>query len=70
MKPEVEEIMINREVERKLNNAENYLFELGKLADEMKGKYEFSAEVANVDKMRKLANDAKTEITNAKSKND
>jgi len=59
----------NQEVEKKLNKAENYLYEIGKIADQVKGKYEFSAEIGNLEKMKKMANDAKMEVADAKAKN-
>lgn len=61
--------MKNQEVEQKLNKAENYLYEIGQLADQIKGKYEFSAEIGNLEKMKKLADDAKMEVAGAKAKN-
>lgn len=61
--------MKNQDIEKKLNNAENYLYEIGQLAEQVKGKYEFSAEIGNLEKMKKLANDAKMEISDAKAKN-
>jgi len=59
----------NQDVEKKLNNAENYLYEIGQLAEQVKGKYEFSAEIGNLEKMKKLAEDAKMEVTEAKNNN-
>ncbi len=61
--------MKNQDVEKKLNNAENYLYEIGQLAEQVKGKYEFSAEIGNLEKMKKLAEDAKMEVTEAKNNN-
>ncbi|MTI85160.1 MAG: hypothetical protein FH756_15010 [Firmicutes bacterium] len=61
--------MKNQDVENKLNNAENYLYEIGQLAEQVKGKYEFSAEIGNLEKMKKLADDAKMEVADAKNKN-
>lgn len=59
--------MKNQEVEKKLNNAENYLYEIGQLAEQIKGKYEFSAELSNLEKITKLAGDAKKEVAEAKT---
>lgn len=61
--------MKNQEMEQKLNNAENFLYEIGKMADEIKGKYEFAADKTRFEKIKKLANDAQQEITEAKAKN-
>ncbi len=61
--------MKNQEVEKKLNNAENKLMELDKLSDQLKAKSEFAAEVGALEKMKKLAQEAKMEVAEAKSKN-
>lgn len=61
--------MKNQEVEEKLNNVENYLYEIDKLAGEIKEKYEFSAETGTIEKIKKLASEAKVEVAGAKAKN-
>ena len=61
--------MKNQEVEKKLNNAENKLMELDKLTAQLKGKQEFAAEFGNLEKMKQLAQEAKMEVADAKSKN-
>jgi len=59
----------NQEVEKKLNNAENKLMELEKVSEQLKGKAEFAAEFGNLEKMKKLAQEAKMDLADAKAKN-
>lgn len=61
--------MKNQEVEKKLNNAENKLMEINQLSEQLKGKTEFAAEFGTLEKMKKLAQEAKMEVADAKSKN-
>ncbi|WP_418790298.1 hypothetical protein [Phosphitispora sp. TUW77] len=61
--------MKNQDVEKKLNNAESKLMELDNLADQLKSNQEFGAEFSNLEKMKQLAQEAKMEVADAKSKN-
>lgn len=59
--------MQNKQQENCLNNAQNELQKVRQLAEQLKNKTEFSAELANINNLQQTVQRAEQEIQNAKN---